>query len=108
MTSIDRSHLESMAEGPLLHDEGRAGNLTGFSLIFLLTFVLVGYDGHSHVHHRVEDHNKSIRKPRFAIHALCHEEDLKSWLLNINFKKEDLHGLSIGAHSRYLLSDNLQ
>ena len=75
-------------------------------MIFLLIFVLVGYDGHNHVHHRVEDHNKSIRKPRFAIHALCHEEDLKSWLLNINFKKEDLHGLSIGAHPRYLLSVN--
>ena len=48
----------------------------------------------------------ALRKPRFAIQVLCHEEDLKSWLLNINFKKEDLHGLSIGAHPRFLLSDN--
>ena len=67
MTLIDRSHLESMAEGPLLHNEGWAGKLICFSLIFLLIFVLVGYDGHNYVHHRVEDNNKSIRKPRFAL-----------------------------------------
>ena len=27
MTSIDRSHLESIAESPLLHNEGLAGKL---------------------------------------------------------------------------------
>ena len=69
MTSINRSHLESMAEGPLLHNEGRAGNLTGFSMIFLLIFVLVGYDGHNHVHHRADDHKKSVRK-------ICHPGSL--------------------------------
>ena len=34
MTSINRSHLESMAEGLLLHNEGQAGKLICFSLIF--------------------------------------------------------------------------
>ena len=86
MSTIDRNHLESMVEGPLLHNQGQAGKLICFSLIFLLIFVLVGYDGHNHVHHRADDHKKSVRKPRYAIQVLCHEPDILNWLLGIDFK----------------------
>ena len=34
MTTVDKNHLESMVEGPLLHNEGQAGKLICFSLIF--------------------------------------------------------------------------
>ena len=67
----------------------------------------MGYDEHNHVHHCVEDHCKCPRKPSFSIQVLCHDPDLKNWLLYMDFKKEDSHGMTVGEHLQFQLSENL-
>ena len=66
------------------------------------TFVLSGYD----IHHCVDAYISCPRKPRFSIQVPCHEEDLLNWLLDMDFKKEDSHGLALERHPRFKLSEN--
>ena len=77
--------------------------LGGISCVWLL-MELTCYDGHNHVYHCVDAHIKCPRKPHFAIQSLCHDSDLKDWLLDMDFKKDDNHGL--GAHPKVQLSEN--
>ena len=66
--------------------------------LFLLIFVLSGYDGHNH-----DNHIKCPRKPLFGIQSLCHDSD---WLLDMDFKQDDNHGLAVGAHPKCQLSED--